>query len=220
MYVLELSLLIAMIYHDWQNPHLLSYLLCYGISSSISYIMQNKFTTYNQIKYCNFADKRCLCSIPNFGDVISNLTFILAGVYHIIQANIIFGSICIGIGIGSTYFHCKPSITTLYWDRLPMIFGMAWTINYYSGLNLEHLLLHGLLSLDYHLLTSNLSMYVAFQLNMLVFLFWINGLSCPFALYLLAKYFEDNDKKYYLQTGYISGHSIKHILAGIAMFLI
>jgi hypothetical protein len=55
---------------------------------------------------------------------------------------------------------------------------------------------------------------------MLVFLFWINGISWPVALYLLAKYFEDNDKKYYLQTGYISGHSIKHILAGVAMFLI
>lgn len=226
MYVLELALLGTLIYNEFQNEYLRSYLVCFGISSCASYVMHNKFTISNQIRYCNFADKRCICGIPNFGDVISNVIFILAGFYHLLNTSYnintypYFGFLCIGIGIGSTYFHWKPNIRTLYWDRLPMIFGMAFIINHYSGLNLEHILLHGLFALDYHSLTNDLSIYVAFQLNMMLFLLWIRGFSWPVVLYALAKYFEDNDKKYYLQTGFISGHTIKHILAGIAMFLL
>ena len=86
--------------------------------------------------YHNFADKRGLLNIPNFGDVASNLFFILFGVKGMLCVygnkeklfsirsersvwKIFFiGVICVGFGSG--YYHLEPDNQTLVWDRLPM----------------------------------------------------------------------------------------------------
>jgi len=81
--------------------------------------------------YHEFADRRTLFGIPNFLDVISNLPFVLVGVYGLGRlsrlqpssprsAYIVF---CVGVffvGFGSAYYHYSPSTQTLVWDRLPM----------------------------------------------------------------------------------------------------
>jgi hypothetical protein len=77
-----------------------------------------------------------------------------------------------------------------------------------------------LLSLEYRERTNDLSLYVAYQLNMIIFLIWTNGFSLPVIFYIIAKEFEDYDKEVYIATKQIiSGHTIKHILAGIAMLV-
>jgi len=85
--------------------------------------------------YHVFADRRCLLSLPNFWNVISNLPFIfigLAGMFFIIErvrkkiplslpinCFVFFTGIFL-TGFGSAWYHFNPASETLLWDRLPM----------------------------------------------------------------------------------------------------
>ena len=221
MHSLEITLLVFTIYNNWDNQNLCGFCTCYFFSHILAVAARYKFTIAKQHEYCNFADTRCIHGVRNFGDVISNLSFILAGYYQFIyNDNFDLGIICFLIGIGSTYFHWSPSIKTLYWDRLPMILGMAYIMNQYTEIGFQDLMLHGLLSLEYREMTNDLSLYAAYQLNMILFLIWTTGFSWPVIFYVMAKVFEDRDNEFYMATNeIISGHTVKHILAGIAMIV-
>ena len=85
--------------------------------------------------YHNFADQRGMINIPNFFDVISNLSFVIVGAMGIrlirsgraagglpeLQA--VYMTFFAGVfltGFGSAYYHLHPDNQTLLWDRLPM----------------------------------------------------------------------------------------------------
>jgi hypothetical protein len=87
--------------------------------------------------YHLFADMRVVCGVPRFGDVVSNLAFLVVGafgLYHVkaVQAVGVFESprdsipyYCFFaavtlIGAGSAYYHWAPDTARLFWDRLPM----------------------------------------------------------------------------------------------------
>ena len=85
--------------------------------------------------YYQFADHRSFFGIPNFFDVISNLPFLLVGIYGLLlfrkntpsgslpslrYAYIIFFVGASLVAFGSGYFHLNPNDSTLVWDRLPM----------------------------------------------------------------------------------------------------
>lgn len=85
--------------------------------------------------YYQFADDRSFFGIPNFLDVISNLPFLLFGIYGLLhfRNNTPSGSLdslryayltfFVGaslVAFGSGYFHLNPNDATLFWDRLPM----------------------------------------------------------------------------------------------------
>jgi hypothetical protein len=91
--------------------------------------------------YHGFSDARPWLGIPNFGDVMSNLPFLLVGFlgFRVLKkyggdtqrfidarekrffAIAVFG---IGLtGLGSAYYHWAPGNVTLVWDRLPMTIG-------------------------------------------------------------------------------------------------
>ena len=79
--------------------------------------------------YHNFSDQDTLLGIPHFWNVISNLPFLIAGLYGMIafrrngQLNSGYLIFFIGIGLvafGSGYYHYAPTSNTLVWDRLPM----------------------------------------------------------------------------------------------------
>jgi len=88
--------------------------------------------------YHNLSDHRSIAGVPNFGDVISNVAFLLVGVLGLLkliqthedrsrfvqrQELIPFGVIFVGvifISAGSAIYHWTPSNDTLLWDRLPM----------------------------------------------------------------------------------------------------
>lgn len=88
--------------------------------------------------YHDLADRRSWLSIPNFGDVVSNLLFILIGALGIRQLIIYaddrerfilpierlpFAIAMLGIalvGLGSAYYHWSPQNQTIVWDRLPI----------------------------------------------------------------------------------------------------
>jgi hypothetical protein len=71
--------------------------------------------------------------VPNFWNVVSNLPFVLAGLWGFLQLSkreglarewrIIYFFAFTGIfstGLGSAFYHAFPDSATLVWDRLPM----------------------------------------------------------------------------------------------------
>ena len=87
--------------------------------------------------YHRFADTRSWLGIANFGDVVSNFAFAVAGCYglwrvlgpagrHIFDnpaERWPYAFFFIGVGLvsaGSAYYHAAPDNARLFWDRLPM----------------------------------------------------------------------------------------------------
>ncbi len=89
------------------------------------------------LSYHDFADKRSFLGIPNFGDVASNILFLMAGLSGLaflcressrerfIDARDRWPYIFVFSGLlltafGSAYYHLAPDNARLVWDRLPM----------------------------------------------------------------------------------------------------
>lgn len=85
--------------------------------------------------YHQFADSVAAVGIPNVWNVLSNIPFVLIGVFGFIKVKMLFREnahdvwslVCqvffIGLiltGFGSAYYHLSPTNETLLWDRLPM----------------------------------------------------------------------------------------------------
>ena len=90
--------------------------------------------------YHQFADGRTLLGIDNFCNVMSNLPFLIVGLWGILHifchghatclpglqlAYIVFFSGILLTAFGSGYYHLDPSNDPLVWDRLPMTIGFA-----------------------------------------------------------------------------------------------
>ncbi len=84
--------------------------------------------------YHRFADVREMMGLPNALNVITNLGFIIVGVYagyrlmkqkakssyaFLLETAVFFAGILL-CGVGSMYYHLHPDSDTLVWDRLPM----------------------------------------------------------------------------------------------------
>lgn len=84
--------------------------------------------------YHAFADSRALSGIPNFGDVASNLPFLivgLAGLWLCLSRDlgplrnawlVMFTGIAL-VGVASSYYHWTPNDETLVWDRSSLTVG-------------------------------------------------------------------------------------------------
>jgi len=148
---------------------------------------------------------------------------------------------------GSAYYHLAPDNARLVWDRLPMTLGFAGLVsaaiaeraNLSGGLKLLWpLLALGALTVIYWYATElvhqgNVIPYGLYQgwsilaIVLLIALFpatrYTQGKYLVWAAvwYGLAKVFETFDLQVYrLLGGAMSGHSIKHVLAAIAVFAI
>ncbi|VAW88627.1 Expressed protein precursor [hydrothermal vent metagenome] len=87
------------------------------------------------LAYHRFSDTNTLWGIANFWNVLSNLPFMIAGLYGLVAMRRLDKESLEGVvktvswlffiglfftGIGSGYYHLSPSNSTLVWDRLPM----------------------------------------------------------------------------------------------------
>lgn len=84
------------------------------------------------LSFHHFADDRSLWGIPNFGNVASNLPFLivaLTGLATVAKAVVspairaTYALLFVGVlltGLGSAYYHWNPNNDTLVWDRIPM----------------------------------------------------------------------------------------------------
>ena len=145
------------------------------------------------------------------------------------------------VSIGSAYYHLTPNNSTLVWDRLPMtiafmgLFVALLTEFVYSKLEKILLLpaiLIGMASVVWWAFTDDLRFYLWIQLAPLITIplvvilfkgpydgqrFLIYGLLS----YVLAKVVEMADKSIYSYTHHlVSGHTIKHLLAAVAIYCI
>jgi hypothetical protein len=143
-------------------------------------------------------------------------------------------------GFGSGWYHLKPSTESLFWDRLPMTLAfmslLAAMIQERMSLRvgillLKPLILVGAATIIYWRVTENagagdLRFYglvqfypmVAIPLMLLLFppryshghyFWWL------FIAYGLAKVVEHFDDALFSLTGFLSGHSLKHLLAAL-----
>lgn len=211
--------------------------------------------------FYDYADQQTWLGIPNFVNVISNLPFLLVGIFGLKQFcthhtyalehrvnkiyPIFFGGL-IAAFFGSGYYHLEPNALRLMLDRIPItVTFIALYCIVLSEYIHPHLgqrlfvpaIIYGVLSVIYWYVSDtvsgrgDLSAYILVQLIPLIHLPLIIGLFRPqfshsryylYALfaYLLAKWAESNDEQLYALLGEISGHSIKHLLAGFGGFII
>ncbi len=129
------------------------------------------------LDYHNFADQRTFLAVPNFLNVISNVPFLLVGVWGLMLvlgrrefagASFItpierwpYAILAVGVALtcfGSEYYHLAPDNARLVWDRLPMTLAfmsilsamVMERVNLRAGLvALGPLLLLGLASVAY-----------------------------------------------------------------------
>ena len=87
------------------------------------------------LAYHEFANTRQILGIPNFWNVITNLPFLLVGLFGLASLRwrkrtaatssphfcyVVFSVGTMLVSFGSAYYHYRPSNASLVWDRLPM----------------------------------------------------------------------------------------------------
>ncbi len=200
------------------------------------------------ISYHNFSDKIHMNGVSNFWNVLSNLPFLIVGIYGILNLNrfekiktqisVFFIGITL-VALGSGYYHYSPDNNTLIWDRLPMTIAftalMSIVISEFISLKkgkqlLIPLIILGIISIMYWIYFNDLRLYVLIQfypmiaIPIVLILFKQNisetiAYWCLLASYILAKIFENYDYEIHNTLKIISGHSLKHIMASIGILL-
>jgi hypothetical protein len=147
------------------------------------------------------------------------------------------------IAAGSAYYHVRPTNQTLVWDRLPMTVAfmslLALAIGDRIGMRAGRLLLVPLIgvgigSVIYWRLREaagrgDLRFYALVQffpmLAIPLMLLWFPGryfgtagFCCVLGWYVAAKVCELLDRQIFSLGGIVSGHTLKHLAAGMAVF--
>jgi len=145
------------------------------------------------------------------------------------------------ISAGSAWYHLNPNNDTLVWDRLPMSIGfmgllVALLAEYVNerlgGFLLLPAILAGFFSVIYWHWYDDLRFYVWIQfmpllvVPILMVLFrprythqWL--LPVALACYMLSKLVEAYDPEVFVYTqSYLSGHTLKHLLAALACYVV
>lgn len=195
--------------------------------------------------YHLFADQRTLLGIANFWNVVSNIPFVMVGAVGLARfrddaATIVLFLGFVLTGIGSAYYHWAPSNGTLFWDRLPMTISFAAIFSLIvqervgrkvGSILLWPMLAIGIASLLVWLWTDDLRLYFweqFFPVVALVALFSLYPAKYTHAhywliaagWYALAKLFEFTDYPVYSLGHLLSGHTLKHLTAAAASFVI
>lgn len=145
------------------------------------------------------------------------------------------------VSAGSAWYHWQPDSESLVWDRLPMTIAfmgllVALLAESVPAPGVKWLLvpavLTGLASVFYWQHFDDLRFYVWVQvvpllaIPVVMVLFrrrYTHHWLLPVALgcYLLAKFFEFSDRETFeMMSGFVSGHTLKHLLAALACYLI
>jgi len=150
---------------------------------------------------------------------------------------VFFLGVC-GTCFGSTYYHWAPRDATLAWDRLPMTLAfmsllsatMAERISVTAGARLLWpLVAAGAASVWWWRWTENLWPYLAAQYFSIFLIGWLlvffppsytrnADLLAVTGFYVLAKMAEAMDERIYALTKWISGHTLKHLIAAVAVY--
>ena len=199
--------------------------------------------------YHDFADQRTLLGIPHACDVLSNLPFLLVGLYGMRQCwrsaprHGLAGWWLFSLGLlltafGSSWYHLAPDDARLVWDRLPIALASGGLLAAVWGdcRQRDSLLPAGLLALGagasvlWWQQTADLRPYLLLQglpLLMLPLWQWINrrpaaerrAMALAIGLYALAKVCELLDHPLAALLP-LSGHTLKHLLAAAGTLVV
>lgn len=148
-------------------------------------------------------------------------------------------------GFGSAYYHWAPDNERLFWDRLPIAAGITALlaaalmerVSLQAGLRmLPWLMATGIASVLYWYWSEqqgdgNLNFYIVIQFYSLLLII-IFGIMLPsrythgaalyrvIGLYAIAKLAESLDSEIYALGSIISGHTLKHLFAALAVYWI
>ena len=222
-----------------------------GVALAVAAVLLSVDPITQSTDYHAFADDRTLLGIPNALDVLSNLSFLVAGLFGFRQCVLLAPSavrpawfaLFIGItlvSVGSAYYHWSPDSSTLLWDRLPMTVGfmglyvalLAEFVDIQLARWLPAALVVGVLSVLYWHISNDLRPYIWVQAVPLISIplllaigrsrythAWM--LLVALGGYVLAKVTELYDRQIFATfDGLISGHTIKHLLAAIACWVL
>ncbi|NHZ93114.1 hypothetical protein F2P45_29500 [Massilia sp. CCM 8733] len=197
--------------------------------------------------YHAFADERALSGLANAADVLSNLGFLLIGLYGLLHvrparpAHIMFFAAILMTAFGSSWYHLAPDDTRLIWDRLPIALACvsllaaalhdAFPARFAPLPTLATLCALGVASVFWWSASGNLGPYLLLQLAPLVLipvLQWQTGaplaqrraFGIAIGLYVLAKLCELADGAILGAIHAISGHTLKHMFATLAALVL
>jgi hypothetical protein len=229
--------------------------LALAVAVAIAAVLVSR--TPQPLSYHDFADTRSWLGIPNFGDVASNILFLVAGLWGLaflfrkssrerfLDARerwpyflVFFGLVLTALGSG--FYHLAPDNARLVWDRLPMTIVfmplvaaiIAERVSVRLGFWLMPVLMAvGVASVLQWQLSEergagDLRFYAAVQLYALLALLvalllpprYTQGsyLLVVAGLYVFAKISELADRQIFSAGHFVSGHTLKHLAAGIA----
>lgn len=107
-------------------------LLCLTVTAAVALFFVPRFA--QDTTYHDFADQRTLWTVPHALNVLSNLPFVVFGLWGLVDVAftprrngawekpvflVLFLFVTL-TGYGSAYYHARPNNDTLYWDRLPL----------------------------------------------------------------------------------------------------
>ena len=146
---------------------------------------------------------------------------------------------------GSAYYHISPNNQTLFWDRLPIAIAMMSLISIilaefvclkFAKLVFWPALMLGALSVIYWIWTENtghgdlrfygLVQFLPMASIPIILICFKSRFSHVHAYwwlllcYAAAKVFEHFDKETFLALGIISGHTLKHLIAALGLWLL
>ncbi len=198
------------------------------------------------LSYHHFADQRSVFGIANGWNVLSNIAFLIVGIWGLwaavrLKASIAYSWFFIGVlmtAFGSAYYHHAPDNWHLVWDRLPMTVGfMSLTAaiieerfdTRWGQRLLWPLMLVGAGSVFYWYWTEtvgrgDLRPYALIQFLPLILVVLMlcvfprpgmgsAYLAVAIVFYTMAKIAELEDGAIYRALSFVSGHTLKHLLA-------
>jgi hypothetical protein len=195
--------------------------------------------------YHGFADTRRRLGIPNAGDVVSNVGFAIVGIWGLSSVRDkryrFFLWALLLTAFGSGYYHLAPDNERLVWDRLPIALACAGLLAAVhaethppppSRFLLPALAAAAIAGVLWWAATErvgsgDLRPYIVMQAAPLVFIplwQWIHrspradrvAFGVAIALYVAAKVAGHYDRAIFESLGFMSGHSLKHLLAAAA----
>lgn len=229
--------------------------LVISITGALLIILWDKLPLADKASYFNFADIRTMFNLANAGDVLSNIPFLVVGIWGLLlvrsKKSLLVKEYSHSLNIlalgtiltcfGSMYFHLNPNLDTLFWDRLPMTIGFTGLISLIvtDRLNLKwgyvssyFLVFAGMISvIGWHYSWFSLRPYLCVQYGCLIFALLTMVLTpsniiknsqimLSLLLYILAKVTEYYDHQIFSQLQFMSGHTLKHLLAAVAILII
>lgn len=215
----------------WKKKELLGLTLIIIVITAGIGILFNQAPLPQDLSYHQFIDSRNLFYIANFYNVISNLPFLLVGIYGLYKllisrqlkildelkyAYIILFTASSLVAFGSAFYHLSPDNLSLIWDRVPMSIAFMSLFSIMIGEFISTklgkqlllpLIIAGLASVIYWHLTES---WDKGDLRFYILVQFIPILTMPAILIFFKSAFDKNSGYWWLLGAYFMAKFLEH----------